>query len=141
MIDLRWAAGFFDGEGSVRIGKATNQNLGALDVAISQVDRDLLVPFAERWGGRIRAVSGLRPGQRPASVWVVYANAALAFLTDIEPYVMSERNRQRIALAREFQEGAVKSSSLADDEYRNWRFGCYLRMKTLNRRGTNRSQP
>jgi hypothetical protein len=135
-----WVAGFSDGEGTVRINAATSRNLGALIVSITQVDTDVLTPIAARWGGRIRAATGMRPDQRQAYVWTAAANAALRFLLDIEPFIMSARNRERIALAREFQEGARPGGRIPPDEdevYRGWRFGCWLRMRRLNRRGVS----
>jgi hypothetical protein len=132
---VSWAAGFFDGEGSVRINKATKQNQGHLTVEISNLDRALLDEFAARYGGTVRKASGLRVDQRQAYVWKAAAGQALTFLHAIRPYVRSERNQMRIALAEEFQSGARHGWHGSSVEYKGWRFGCYLRMKALNRRG------
>ena len=133
--ELAWSAGFFDGEGSVSIARATKQNLGSLAVAVSQIDREPLDWMAGEWGGRVRRVTGKRADQREAWVWTIYANQALAFLTAIEPHIRLDRNRERIALAREFQEGARFGRHGNNEEYRAWRFGCWQRMGWLNERG------
>lgn len=132
-----WAAGFFDGEGMVRINKATKRNLGALITEITQVDRKLLDALAGTWGGNVRAYASMRADQRQPWRWTLAANQALAFLTDIEPFVLSERNLARIALAREFQAGA--KGGRATDEYIEWRFTCYMRMRELNARGVTQT--
>jgi hypothetical protein len=133
-IELAWAAGFFDGEGSVRIDKARGgAPTGRLTVEISQIDRAPLDALRAKWGGIVRPVGGVH--LRAAWKWQVVSRQALAFLGAIAPYIRLERNRQRIMLAREFQEGAGARGVVGDDEYLAWRFGCYLRMRALNARG------
>lgn len=130
-----WAAGFFDGEGCVRISAATPRNLGCLYAEISNTDRRLLAEFPDRFGGRLRKATGMRPDQRQAWVWVATARQAMRFLEAIEPWIESERNRARIELAREFQAGAKYGRHGANPEYRAFRRGCHERMKALNARG------
>lgn len=134
-ISIGWFAGFFEGEGTIAIAKMTKITTGHLRVSICNTEISLLEIYQERWAGKIHPVVALDPRRKDAWRWDVVANQGLAFLSDIEPYILSERNIKRIALAREYQEGARRGRHGSGMEYKGWRFGCYLRMAELNVRG------
>lgn len=138
-LDLAWAAGLFEGEGTVRINKPAPRNWGALCVSVVNTDRQVLDFFQARWPGCYKAATGLRPEQRDAWVWVIAARRAAAFLEQIRPYVVRDRVRERIAHAIYFQ-GQKRASlrSLSDEEreeYRGDQWNAYWWMCELNKRG------
>lgn len=139
--DLAFAAGLMEGEGSVRINKATKRNLGHLVCAVTNTNIEILDWLQARWPGYMKGASGLRPDQSPAWVWVIAARKAAAFLAEIEPFVITDRMKRRIALAREFQ--AQKRRCHADCrtyEYRETQWIYFMEMKELNLRGAERSR-
>lgn len=133
---IAWAAGLFEGEGSIRINKATKRNLGHLVVSVVNTDYQVLEFFQRRWPGYLKRATGLRPDQRPAWVWVVAARKAAAFLEAISPFVVRDIVKARIDCALKFQrDKAVPGATRVSDEYRAEQFGSYLWMKELNMRG------
>lgn len=133
---LAWAAGLFEGEGCIRINKATKRNLGHLVVSVTNTDFQVIDFFQARWPGYMKSAAGLRPDQRPAWVWVYAARKAAAFLAAIRPFIVRDIVKERIDCALRFQAGKSKpGATRVTDEYRAEQFAAYLWMKELNVRG------
>lgn len=135
-VELAWAAGLFEGEGTVRINKPTKRNMGALIVSVVNTDMQVLQFFQDRWPGYMKRATGLGPRQRPAWVWVTAAHDAAAFLRAIRPYVVRDRVKERIDHGLDFQAG--KSTSRAVNrtyEYAEAQWVAYWWMCELNKRG------
>src|SRR6185503_20682498 len=70
-----WAAGYFEGEGSVHIrvvssGRRVKQRrTGNPTVQIASTDRDLLDTVSHRWGGSVLRTRINNPKARPAWRW------------------------------------------------------------------------
>jgi hypothetical protein len=134
-VDLAWAAGMFEGEGSVRINSPTRRNLGALLIDMVNVDRQVIAFYQERWPGYMRQVA--EQGNRRAFWrWRCASLVAAGFLTDVLPYLRTERVREKARLGLEFQAGkstthaVCRSPGYADRQRRY-----YEHMKRLNLRG------
>lgn len=129
--ELAWAAGLFEGEGSVRISKPAARNWGSLNVDVPNTDEAIVRFFADRWGGSIHysAPSGRRRGYWR---WRCAAKQAAEFLVVIRPYIVSPRVAQKIDHGLEFQQQKRKSS---DESYRQDQWEAYWWMAELNVRG------
>lgn len=89
-----WAAGFFDGEGTVGLyAKASRPSTFHLSVEITQKDSIPLALLQRVYGGTIttRREGGV-------SHWKTQARKASAFLEDIEPYLIVKRKQVLVAL-------------------------------------------
>lgn len=133
--DLAFAAGLMEGEGTVRINAPTQRNIGHLVVSCVNTDRELIDWLQARWPGYCKPATGLRANQRPAFVWSIAARRALAMLDEIEPYVVTERMRERILTARWWQEIKAKHWRYRTNADYEEGFNCFHWMKYLNRRG------
>jgi hypothetical protein len=135
--ELAWAAGLFEGEGSIRIGTVTPRNLGVLIATITSTDRETIDYFAERWPGKVGAATGLRPTQRRAWRWTIAARQAAAFLEDIEPYVVTARVREKLELGLAFQRQKLGRAGNRAPGYADAQREFYGRMRALNVRGAS----
>lgn len=135
IAELAFVAGLMEGEGTVRINAPGGRNRGILAVSCVNTDSQLIHYLQERWPGYCKAATGLRPQQRPAMVWVVAAQKAIAFLGEIEPFVTSDRMKARIEAAHWWQEIKSKHWRHRTDEDREEEFNCFMWMRHLNRRG------
>lgn len=133
--ELAFAAGLMEGEGTVRINAFTRRNKGALIVSCVNTDRELIAFLQERWPGYCKPATGLRANQRPAFVWTIAALQALAFLELIEPFVVTERMRERIATARWWQQIKAKHWRYRTEADYEESFNCFHWMRELNARG------
>ena len=124
----------FEGEGTIRINSLTKRNLGALIVSVVNTDAEILEWFRRRFGGRIRAATGLRPDQRGAWVWLLAARQAAAFLERIQPFLVTTRNRLRCQVGLRFQAQKVHRLRQGPD-YRQEQWEAFMLMKELNVRG------
>ncbi|MDP9350375.1 MAG: hypothetical protein M3P51_02365 [Chloroflexota bacterium] len=131
-VDLAWAAGLFEGEGSVRINPVTDRNWGHLTASVTSIDADIVGFFHDRWGGYCKSVS-VGPGRRPAFAWLIAARRAAAFLSQIQPYLRSERMREKVEWGLAFQ--AQKRLGARGEEYRATQQQYAERMAELNLRG------
>ena len=134
-IELAWAAGLFEGEGTIRINKATKHNLGHLCVSVVNTDKQVVDWFHDRWPGYMKPATGLRVDQRPAWVWVIAARRAAEFLRAIQPYIVTNRVREKAQFGIDFQENKKRGSNNHTNEYREDQFNAYLWMRELNVRG------
>lgn len=132
-IDKSWAAGFFEGEGSVRINKATCKNLGALIVCIVNTDPSCIEFFQKEYPGYYK-ITQCKGNRKIAYRWIISSLKAMNFLETIRPFIKREVVLNKIDLGIEFQKQKV-SRHLISDEYRSTQFSYYLQMQLLNRRG------
>lgn len=134
--ELAWAAGLFEGEGTVRISSATRNGLGHLAVIISNTDLQVLEFFQQRWPGYLKPMTGMRVDQRPAWQWAIAANKAATFLRAIAPFLITNRVKEKANVGLRFQEGKSRSSLVNRTfEYREAQWCDFMWMKQLNLRG------
>ena len=138
--ELVWAAGLFEGEGTVRINKPTRRNCGTLIVSVVNTDRDVLDFFQARWPGYMKRATGLGPRQRPAWVWVIAARRAAAFLRLIQPFIVRARVLERIDVALQFQDDKVVGRN-RPAHYVESQWHSYWWMRELNVRGVDQTCP
>lgn len=96
-----YAAGLFDGEGCVSIGKGRRASavvpIYSLSVKITQDDTEALHFIRNLWGGQIRPRKP-RPDGKIASDWTSHSRAAGLFLADILPFLIVKRDEAEIAV-------------------------------------------
>lgn len=88
MISTEYAAGFFDGEGTVyaAVRNKPYRNFTVL-VTIPNTVAAPLIAFKERWGGSLNA--NQPPGNRKLQYqWVLAPNNARVFLRDVRPHLI-----------------------------------------------------
>lgn len=103
---LAWAAGFFDGEGSVIVELSKEKAClhgyrTSLHANVTQTSLPCLQLFMEHFGGSIVTTENRTPNGRRWSVqyrWVVRNENALAFLQEIAPYVIVKKEQVTVAL-------------------------------------------
>ncbi len=105
-VFLVWAAGFFDGEGTVlvQVAKSKSCRRGVrtmLSAAASQTSLPCLNMLKERFGGCISVTN--RNGERNprhsvAYIWSVRNKDAMAFLHAIYPYTVVKKEQIAVAL-------------------------------------------
>lgn len=78
MLNEIYAAGFFDGEGSIHITKD-----GRAQISVTQKKTEVLEMFKEKYGGEIYSKSD---NSRVSHWKVTSRNGMIKFLTDIAPY-------------------------------------------------------
>jgi hypothetical protein len=94
MISDAYAAGFFDGEGTVYC--ATNYNSGrpspSVLVCISNTDIRPLEALRARWGGSLLSRKKSRnPAWRTQWQWVLSTRSAVKFLESLLPFLITKR--------------------------------------------------
>lgn len=110
--ELAWAAGLFEGEGSVRINPPTRSNMGHLCAQVSNTDPQIIEFFQSRWPGHAAPVKGLKAHHNPAWYWIIAAQRAAAFLRQIAPYVRTDRTKARIIHGLQYQAGKTRETRI-----------------------------
>lgn len=87
-----WAAGVFEGEGSILIRKMSS-GLPSLLISIANTDIDLLAPFPENWfhGNIVSGRSSLKGNARRSWRWALSTHQAAHFIRDLYPYFVTPR--------------------------------------------------
>lgn len=135
--ELAFTAGLMEGEGSVTINTFTKRNKGALIVSCSNTNRELIDFLNDRWPGYCKPVTGLGPRRKPAWRWTIAALQALAFLEQIEPYVVTWRMKERIETARRWQAIKTKHWRHRTEADAEASFNTFHWMRELNVRGVD----
>ena len=110
-IDVRYLAGFFDGEGCIqlvnRVTKEGKQRSN-MSVVITQANLDILHDIELRYKGSIYELK-----KTPNKCWqlVLSASNALEFLQDVVPYLIIKKEQALLAI--EFQEHLSSNKSRA----------------------------
>lgn len=97
-IEKAWAAGFFDGEGSILIMNPSPKTGFRLRISCAQkIHRRPIDKLQSIWGGIIREDS------RKIFTWKASGRQAMEFLQDILPYLNLTVKNEQAAIAIEFQ--------------------------------------
>ena len=115
-LRLAWAAGFFDGEGSVivELSKSPASRSGmrtSLHATVTQTSTPCLDIFVELFGGNVKTFQHTCPNSSRWAVqytWVVRNEKALAFLRAIQPYCVVKASQVDAALAYPLFDAAGK---------------------------------
>lgn len=91
--NIQWAAGFFEGEGSVHIMKTRDRNYRRLCLSLSQVNIEPLLVFRNVLkAGEVRGPYGPYSGNRkPHFQYMVYGPAAIRVARKLRPYLTGKR--------------------------------------------------
>lgn len=149
-----YAAGLFDGEGCVYIGKTQRSGRRLpcyrMFCKISMTNDNAIKLLHEHWGGHYGVNKANVPkNYKPLYNWTVPAKKAAKFLLDVLPYLRIKHEQARLAL--EFQahmsssgkyrigmySKELKGQEIVPPEVISLRDSFHLRMKELNKRGVN----
>lgn len=108
--DLAWAAGFFEGEGSVDIKKRPDNNY-LIRVSASNCVSAYLRRLSLMFGGKVYPRKDVdmraKTQKRHKWTWEIGADMAYRFLGAIFPYMSSSGKIEEAKLAMEFQEHLI----------------------------------
>jgi hypothetical protein len=136
--DLSWAAGIFEGEGTVTIAVRRSNETYRLLCMVGNTDTEIVDFFHERWGGWKQPAYGERPSRQPAWYWTAAGPTAGRFLWDIYSYLRTERVRRKVRTAFLFRAGQSSQRRIwSRPDYKPRQRELYLDMKELNRRGVH----
>ncbi len=98
-LDYAWAAGFFDGEGSISLIHRSDRGSASLRIQITQVDPGVLEWFQELWGGKIYVHNKTRASNARLNFqWIAQHQVAAKFLDDVVLYLRLKQERAQTAL-------------------------------------------
>jgi len=103
MISLEYMAGFFDGEGCIKISREKNHSRFTyrLRIGIGQKDRSILIRIKQAYGGIVVACYDKRYNKTYYE-WDTSAQRAFQILKQIYPYLQLKKLQAKLAI--EFQE-------------------------------------
>lgn len=136
--DIAYAAGFVDGEGTIRVERAYGPSPGRLYrayVEVSQVTPGPLNMMMDRWGGHLYLRPRKNPNHRPIFRWQIADRKAIDFVTELRPYLIVKAAQADVLIAL----GEIKRANAARRPYTAEELAnqaaLYLRATELNRRG------
>jgi|SRR5215831_4650272 len=124
-----WAAGFFDGEGCISLGKPQGRATGyRLVVKVAQKVDPPLKRLQRNFGGSLWEDKRYGSWQ-----WQVCGDTASAFLLEILPYLIVKQKQAQVAVA--FQARRGPRFQRLTDEQKARDHEDYVTIRTLNRPG------
>lgn len=118
-LDLAWAAGFFDGEGSTYINRRGGATTGGtVRVSIGHVDRRPLDRFLEAVG--LGSVTGpydhntkRNPKHRPHYSYQVYGQNARLVLSALWPYLSGPKKEQAATVLHQLNDDGARTGRMS----------------------------
>ncbi len=117
-LDLAYAAGILDGEGSVVLTRNRKNRWPSPQVSISSNDYELMLWLRERFGGSVVKTHPRKPEHAVSYEWKVTDRKALGFLTLVRPYLVIERKKVRADLLLEAYLACTPRNGRYTDEMR-----------------------
>lgn len=138
--DLNWAAGMFEGEGSITIGASRTpkgKEFYALQCKVPNTDHSIIAFFHDHWPGSIGSDNLKREDRQPQSIWIVKGVKARAFLKQLKPHLRTDRVLSKAKVASRLMrlKDLCKKDPANEQKYLKEQLGCYHEMKQLNLRG------
>lgn len=97
-IDAHYAAGLFDGEGSITLTRKTGRKSRELSVSMSSTDRFLLEFMSKLFGGNIYDIGKRSERQKPIFHWFLKGHSAAQFCATMHPFLRERRKKARARL-------------------------------------------
>lgn len=140
MLSIEYIAGFFDGEGSVNVGRVGKTwNHFVLNVQVTNNKPAVLDEIHSRWGGSLGLYRRKGPNNNssPTWMWNITAKNATQFLEELTPHLVLKKEQARLGLEllrsiREFRGGRHRPIPF---DIANYREDIWKQMKVLNWRG------
>lgn len=137
---LGWLAGMIDGEGSISISKLSKRPtikipypIYCLSINITNTEKELLSPFLESFGGNIKPY--YNKNNSSAYQWTLNGNKAINILNTIKKYIESNRKKELIKIAIEFQSKQTNTGNKRTQKRIDEQEEAYQKAKELNKRG------
>ena len=92
---IAYAAGIFDGEGSIYLSKRHN---GSLAVKVTNTDKRLCQLFYEHWKGSLQEIKPNVPNHKTLYRWYIYGQKAKPLLLALKPYSIHKAELISLAL-------------------------------------------
>ena len=96
--ELAYAAGLFDGEGSISLVRQKNNRSHSPQVAVASNDCEVLLWLQKRFGGSIVTKQPRKSTHSVSYDWRLTDRRALAFLQMVRPYLVIQRKIRRVDL-------------------------------------------
>lgn len=130
-LDIAWAAGIFEGEGTVRLCGRGKRGLAA---AVPQKDPECLYRLRDMFGGSV----GNPSGANPCYHWDICGDRARVFVAIIYSYLTSRRKQQADSTGSlDFLEGR-SPEGLTIEQLRGQLLSYYEQARENTWRGPNR---
>lgn len=138
---LAWAAGLFEGEGTITIApirraSSRGSHFFALHVSLTMTDEGLVRLLHRTFGGYIALRRGAAK-RKDAYMWIVTSARAGEVLRLLQPFFRSTRVQEKAVLGLEFQSQKRRGAARYDVTYSQRQADFWQRMRVLNERGVN----
>ncbi len=98
MLTSKFAAGFFDADGSANIQWSKAHNRFCLQLQVINTNQSVVHAFHETYGGHVYRKSSKAANDRTCWVWEIGGYKGREFLMAVTPYLIVKKTRAWIAL-------------------------------------------
>ena len=141
-MEHAYAAGLFDGEGCLTIGRAAKKPGYVywirIDIGMSNKALHLLDAMKNQYGGTLRKTRPATGKWEAATGWVLFGKEAESFLRNIQPWVYLKQEQLRLGLALRNLINELEGKWTPEARQRGE--AMYLRMRELNRKGPQEAE-
>jgi hypothetical protein len=135
---IAWAAGFFDGEGSISISRQGTKkaDLFYLRCEVTNTHRGSLEIFQNLFGGQIYE-RALRNNRKRLYIWRGVGPVGAQMLEDLLPYLVVKKERAVLAISFQADRAGVGRGGRHTPEIKKRSIRDHAKMQKLNQRGVS----
>ena len=135
-VDVAYLAGFFDGEGHIRIQRQSKRGSHMLQISVVQAEMTPLPLFKATFGGTIRErMLKYKGGQRALFTWQASSKVAQVSLEAMRPYLRTKLDEANVALRfRESFRPQYGDRSKLPEELFNWRIEQMIALQQIRKK-------
>jgi hypothetical protein len=135
-IDLSWAAGHFEGEGTISISSGRRKGYARPLASLCSTDQQVIALFDLWWPSSMAGIAPRVPTENSRPVYRWGINSAVkvrAFIDQLSPFLRTDRCKQKFDLVGEFVDRILAPHTGKEKP----RFPEYIdRIRQMNRRGS-----
>lgn len=137
LTDISWAAGLFEGEGTIRIARTKRENSISyiLTLSMTMTDKQCVETFVEIIDGWYSNHHLETETKKASYICMLHSQRASKAIEQMSPFFKSDRVKEKAKLGLEFQNQKVVGYPARDPDYKIAQEKYFNMMKTLNRRG------
>lgn len=136
IMDACWAAGHFEGEGTISINQGGITGAYKPVVSLSSTDEQTIDFFCRYWPMKTRGATR-RPTENAKLVWTWRLSGAIRihrFISTIEPHLRTNRCKDRFAVVKQFCEHMLATEYNREGD-KTWKIALCAEIRFLNQRG------
>lgn len=141
ILDYRYVAGLFDGEGWFELNRASGKKWRMKReyaffsrAGLQMREAAIIYSLQETFGGKVYISTPKSKKHSTTYRWCIFGNDCVEFANKIKPFLLAKREQADLMIKFQTEKNSNGNKPTPDERYILYQ-ECYDKMKSLNKRG------